>query len=191
MQPNAVPPQSRSSLLDPTPATAPGRHILRDPHDSIDGRAMPERPERAQFSFVHRIRVRWAEVDAQGIVFNPHYLMFADVGWTEYMRAAGYAYPQGLSEFGIDLFAAHAELDFFASAQYDEEIDLAVRAREIGRTSLRMQVAIFRGDTPLCNIGLVYVAATKAPPIPVPVPAAFADALEAFERIKPLRKHPT
>lgn len=149
---------------------------------------MPERPQRADFSFFHRIRVRWAEVDAQGIVFNPHYLMFADVGWTEYMRAAGYAYPQGLSEFDVDLFAAHAELDFFASAQYDDEIDLGVRTREIGRTSLRMQIGIFRGDSVLCSIGLVYVAASKQTQSPVPVPAAFADALAAMEHIKPTRK---
>src|ERR1700759_562417 len=138
---------------------------------------MPDRPQRADFSFFHRIRVRWAEADAQGIVFNPHYLMFADVGWTEFMRAAGYAYPQGLSEFDVDLFAAHAELDFFASAKYDEEIDLGVRTREIGRTSLRMQIALFRGDTPLCNIGLVYVAVSTKKQTPVPVPPAFADDL--------------
>jgi acyl-CoA thioester hydrolase len=151
---------------------------------------MPERPQRADFAFFHHLRVRWAEVDAQGIVFNPHYLMFADVGWTEYMRAAGFAYPQGLSDFDVDLFAAHAELDFFASARYDDELDVGVRTREIGRTSLRMQVGIFRGDAPLCNIGLVYVVASKQTLAPVAVPAAFADGLAKCERVPPLRKQP-
>ena len=34
---------------------------------------------RADFRFAHRMRVRWAEVDKQGIVFNGHYLMYFDV----------------------------------------------------------------------------------------------------------------
>ena len=31
------------------------------------------------FKFSHQLRVRWSEVDAQGVVFNPHYLTFADI----------------------------------------------------------------------------------------------------------------
>ena len=146
-------------------------------------------PVRDEFSFFHRLRVRWAEVDPQGIVFNPNYLMFADVGWTEYLRSAGYAYPSGLAESGVDVFAVHAELDFFASAAYDDELELAVRTVEIGRTSLRIQVAVFRGETALCNIGLVYVAAALgAERKPVPVPAAFAARLCELEKLPPRRK---
>jgi acyl-CoA thioesterase FadM len=33
---------------------------------------------RSDFRFLHRLRVRWAEVDLQKIVFNPHYLMYLD-----------------------------------------------------------------------------------------------------------------
>ena len=41
---------------------------------------------RADFRFSHSLRVRWAEVDKQDIVFNGHYLTYFDVGVTEYYR---------------------------------------------------------------------------------------------------------
>ena len=45
--------------------------------------------------FRHRmpLRVRWAEVDKQGVVFNAHYLLYCDVCVTEYWRAVGVHYP--------------------------------------------------------------------------------------------------
>jgi acyl-CoA thioester hydrolase len=48
------------------------------------------------------MRVRWAEVDKQGIVFNGHYLMYFDVGITGYYRALAYAYPEDLARHGTD-----------------------------------------------------------------------------------------
>jgi len=59
------------------------------------------------------MRVRWAEVDRQGIVFNAHYLMYFDVAITEYYRALGYPYPQGLAQHGTDLFVKKAEVEYW------------------------------------------------------------------------------
>lgn len=149
---------------------------------------MPEFSQRSDYSFFHRTRVRWSEVDAQGIVFNPHYLQFADLGWTEYMRSAGYPYPQGLVEYDADLFVVHAELDFAASAVYDDELEIAVRTVAIGRTSLQIRVGILRAERVLCQIGLVYVTASRSARTPVPVPEPFAQRLCALEREPPQRK---
>jgi len=48
----------------------------------------------ADFRHRHALRVRWAEVDMQGVVFNGHYLTYCDVCVTEYWRAIGVPYPQ-------------------------------------------------------------------------------------------------
>ena len=42
---------------------------------------------RKDFRFFHRLRVRWAEVDMQKIVFNAHYLMYFDTAVADYWRA--------------------------------------------------------------------------------------------------------
>ena len=44
---------------------------------------------RDDFRFFHSLRVRWAEVDMQSIVFNGHYLLYVDVAFTEFWRATG------------------------------------------------------------------------------------------------------
>ena len=41
---------------------------------------------REEFRFAHPLRVRWAEADMQGVVFNAHYLLYFDVAVTEYWR---------------------------------------------------------------------------------------------------------
>ena len=42
---------------------------------------------KTDFNFSTRFRVRWSEVDPQGVVFNARYLEYADIGITEYYRA--------------------------------------------------------------------------------------------------------
>jgi hypothetical protein len=71
----------------------PGRNRAATKNRAV-AKAQPS--PRSDFRFAHRLRVRWSEVDAQGIVFNPNYFVYADVGFTEYMRAVGLAYPQDL-----------------------------------------------------------------------------------------------
>ena len=57
---------------------------------------------RADFRFSHTLRVRWAEVDKQDIVFNGHYLTYFDVGVTEYYRAIGKPYPDAILAEGSE-----------------------------------------------------------------------------------------
>ena len=56
---------------------------------------MTEQLKKSDFRFFHRLRVRWAEVDMQKIVFNAHYLMYFDTAIADYWRAIGLAYPEG------------------------------------------------------------------------------------------------
>ncbi|HYE49165.1 MAG TPA: thioesterase family protein [Azospirillaceae bacterium] len=146
-------------------------------------------PTPADFALLHPLRVRWAEVDPQGIVFNPNYFVYFDLAMTEYLRAVGFPYPDGLAEHGSDLFAVNASANFRASARYDEEVTLAARVVHIGTSSLRFQLAVFRGGELLVDGTMVYVnAAREGERRPMPVPAAFIDRVTAFERVPPTRK---
>lgn len=147
-----------------------------------------ERPARDEFTFFHRLRVRWAEVDAQGIVFNPHYFAYADVGMTEYMRTVGFPYPSGLLAFGADLFAVRSEAEFMASARYDDELDLAVRVEYLGRSSLRFRTAIFRDQELLTAIRITYVNASIDDRRPTAIAESIVARIVAFERTAPERK---
>ena len=45
---------------------------------------------RDQFRFFHPFRVRYSEIDGQGVLFNAHYLTYYDTAITEFFRALGY-----------------------------------------------------------------------------------------------------
>jgi acyl-CoA thioester hydrolase len=141
---------------------------------------------RADFRFVHRMRVRWAEVDRQGIVFNAHYLMYIDVAITEYYRALGYPYPDGLAQHGTDLFVRKAEVEYRASAGYDDEIDVYVRVARLGRSSLEFQLELYRADQLLVGGKVVYVNADPQTRRSAPLPEFLRGAIKRFEHAAPI-----
>lgn len=146
----------------------------------------PSRP--ADFAFFEPIRVRWADVDMQGIVFNPNYLVYADNAMTEYMRAVGFPYPQALLPFGADIFAVGSSIDFKASAKFDDMLRAGARIEKFGRTSFRFRIAMFRDDELLSEIRTTYVCATPGETrTTLPVPPKFVEIVERFETLKPER----
>ncbi len=140
---------------------------------------------REEFRFTHRLRVRWAEVDRQGIVFNGHYLTYFDVGITEYYRALGYPYPDGLAEHGTDLYVRKAEVEYHASAEYDDEVDVCVRVERLGRSSFDFRVEIYRADQLLVGGKVIYVNADPVARKSAPLPDFLRNAIKAFEHTAP------
>ncbi|MEW6777180.1 MAG: thioesterase family protein [Bdellovibrionota bacterium] len=146
-------------------------------------------PSRGAFSFFHPLRVRWAEVDPQGIVFNANYFVYADVAVTEYFRKIGFAFPDGLARFGTDLFAVNASADFYASARFDAELDLGVRVARLGRTSFEFEVGVFENEKSLVSVSLTYVNATRDQSrAPTPLPEALVQEILSLEKTPPERK---
>lgn len=128
----------------------------------------------------HRLTVRWAEVDAQKIVFNAHYLMYADVAVTDYWRQMAMPYEQSWASLGGELFVKKATVTYHASAQMGDVLDVGIRCVKQGNTSLQFEAGIFRGPQLLNTVELVYVFA-DATQTPQPVPQQLRDMLTAFE----------
>ena len=143
---------------------------------------MPDTNTRASYRFFHRLRVRWAEVDLQKIVFNPHYLMYVDTALADYWRALALPYEQSLRAMGGDLFVRKSTLEFHASAVYDDLLDVGLRCARIGNSSLQLVSGIFRGDDLLVGAELVYVFADPVAKVSLPVPQILRDLLTGFEQ---------
>jgi YbgC/YbaW family acyl-CoA thioester hydrolase len=137
--------------------------------------------KRQDFRFFHRLRVRWAEVDMQKIVFNAHYLMYFDTAISDYWRALALPYEAAMLELQGDLYVKKATVEFHASARMDDQIDVAMKCARIGNSSIVFSGAIFRGDDLLITGELVYVFADPATQTSRPVPAALRDVLTGFE----------
>ncbi len=137
--------------------------------------------KRQDFRFFHRLRVRWAEVDMQKIVFNAHYLMYFDTAITEYWRALGLPYEEAMQQLGGEVYLKKASVEFHASAHFDDQIEVALKCTRVGNSSMLFSGAIFRGDERLIGCELVYVFADPASQTAKPVPAALRRLLHGFE----------
>ncbi len=142
--------------------------------------------KRQDFRFSHRLRVRWAEVDMQKIVFNAHYLMYFDTAVADYWRELALPYEEAMQLLDGDLYVKKATVEFHASARMDDSLDVALKCGRIGNSSVVFSGAIFRGEDLLITCELIYVFADPATQTSRPVPAALRDVLTAFEAGDPV-----
>ena len=136
---------------------------------------------RQDFRFIHRLRVRWAEVDMQKIVFNAHYLMYFDTAVADYWRALALPYEEAMHLLGGDLYVKKATVEFNASARMDDRLDIGLKCTRIGNSSMTFTGAIFRADELLITCELVYVFADPATQTSKPVPPTLRSLLEGYE----------
>ncbi len=142
--------------------------------------------KRQDFRFFHRLRVRWAEVDMQKIVFNAHYLMYFDTAVADYWRALALPYEEAMHELGGDLYVKKASVEYHGSARYDDQLDIGLKCSRIGNSSMVFTGAIFRGDTLLITCELIYVFADPATQTSRPVPDGLRKILTGFEAGEPM-----
>ena len=95
--------------------------------------------------FTHPLRVRYAECDPQGVVFNAHYLAYFDTNINELLRAALGSY-QAMLDRDIDIVVAEAQVRFRAPARFEDELTLAIAVSRLGETSITTTHRISRGE---------------------------------------------
>ncbi len=142
--------------------------------------------QREDFPFIHRLRVRWQEVDAQKVVFNGHYLSYLDVAMSEYWRAAGLPYPEGMSHHGGDMYARQHTLAYHAPAVLDDLLDIGVRCDHIGNSSMKLAWAVWSDHRLLVTGEVIYVHTSLATRRPEPVPASVRAQIQAQAEGRPV-----
>ena len=132
-----------------------------------------------EYAFSTRTRVGFSDTDAQGIVYYGRYNPYFDLARVEYLRSLGLLFHEAGGEF---VMRAN-DVEYFAPARFDDELEICVRVRRMGRTSVTFEFAAYRvPDDELmvtAHQTLVYVdlAERKA----CPVPDAFREPVLAFE----------
>lgn len=142
--------------------------------------------KRTDFRHLESLRVRWAEIDAQGIVFNGHYLTYLDTAISGYWRALAMPYHDTMKSLGGDLYVRRATLDYRGSARYDDRLDIGIRVREFGNSSMMVDAAIFHGEQMLVQAEMIYVFADPATQTPLRLPDALRQVIHDFEAGKPV-----
>jgi len=119
--------------------------------------------------FIHRLRVRYHECDAQGIVFNANYVAYFDVTLTELWREAFGSYA-AMFDSGVDLVVAEVNIRYHAPAAFDDEIDLAITITRMGTTGMTSSIDVIRDGEVLVagHIRHVFVSVGTHEKTPIP-----------------------
>lgn len=139
---------------------------------------------RENFWFFHPFRVRYSEIDGQGVVFNAHYLTYFDTTITEYFRALGFDQYADAKASGIDFHVVKSLIEYKAPARFDQELDVGARVARIGNSSLTFEMAIFLkgGNEALITGEIVWVYTNQETHRPVPIPASMRGLIGSRER---------
>ena len=91
------------------------------------------------------LRVRYAETDRMGVVYHANYLVWCEVGRTDYIRASGVSY-RDMEAQGIGLAVSEASMRFHAPARYDDLIRVQTSITEVRSRGVTFDYVILRGD---------------------------------------------
>jgi acyl-CoA thioester hydrolase len=133
------------------------------------------------FSFSTRVRVRFADTDAQGVAHNASYLVWFEVARVEYLRefAGGY---QSLRDHGIEAFVLESLCRYRVPARFDDVLDVHTRCVDVRGARFRFEYEIVRDDGVLVADGWTsHACVDAATHRPTRIPDWLVDAIRSAE----------
>jgi len=126
----------------------------------------------------YRHRVRYLEVDQQGVVFNMWYLGYFDEAMAQFFAEGGLPYSEMLAS-GYDVQLVHSEIDWRSSLRYGDEGRVEVSVASVGATSFTLWFAVYAEETLVASGRTVYVVVATDGSGKRPIPPSIRAALGA------------
>ncbi len=132
------------------------------------------------FKYSAVTRVWFSDTDAQGVVYYGRYLPYFDFARVEYARHLG---TQGLQAAPREFVMRACSVEYEAPARFDDLLEVFIRTRRVGRSSVTQEFAAYRvdDDTLMCRAEQTVVLIDLATRRPTAVPDDFRAAVVAFE----------
>jgi acyl-CoA thioester hydrolase len=129
----------------------------------------------------HRIefRVRYAETDQMGVVYHTNYLIWCEMGRTDFIRSRGLSYAD-IEQAGVGLAVAQLEARYNAAARYDQLVRVTTTVRELRSRTITFDYIVddVASGTKLCTASTVLISIDRSGrPMKIPdfVRALFTD----------------
>jgi len=94
---------------------------------------------------ITELRVRYAETDQMGVVYHTNYLVWCEMGRTEFMRALGTSYAE-IERRGVLLAVSDVSLRLHASARYDDIVRVETKLTDVRSRQVTFEYAVSRGE---------------------------------------------
>ncbi len=128
----------------------------------------------------HSVRVRYSETDRMGIVYHANYIVWFEIGRTEFCRAAGFPYRQ-MEESGILILVTGVDCKYRRAARYDDRVTIRTRMGETGSRGLSFFYEIvMAGDGTLLAEGSTRHLFVDAGTRPIAIPSEIREAFARF-----------
>ncbi len=116
------------------------------------------------------LRVRYADCDAQGIIFNGRWFELFDTAMTEFWRETIGGYDHLPRSLNVETVVAETGARFRGAGRFDDQLDFAIHVRRIGESSLRIEIDATKQDQLLAEgfIEYVFVDAQTFQPTNIP-----------------------
>ena len=95
---------------------------------------------------ITEFRVRYAETDQMGVVYHSNYLIWCEIGRTDFIRELGTPYAE-LEKRDVALAVVEASLRFHGAARYDEVIRVRTSLREVRSRTITFDYLIENAET--------------------------------------------
>jgi acyl-CoA thioester hydrolase len=129
-------------------------------------------------TFVHQVRPRYGEVDAQGVVFNAHWLTYFDDASTRFFESLGFQ-PATAFVRDFDVMVVKAVVEWQGPAGFDDRVAIAVKPGRIGTKSFELVYAASVDGRAVCVGTITYVSVTPGTRESAEIPVALRAALHA------------
>src|SRR5262245_50427903 len=107
----------------------------------------------SQFTSESRVKVRYAETDQMGVAYYANYLVWFEVGRSQYCNDSGFSYKEMEAETGLHLIVAEANCRYLTPARYEDELIVNTAVDQLTRRTVRFSYRIERIDRRLVATG--------------------------------------
>lgn len=127
------------------------------------------------------VRVRYAETDQMGVVYHSNYLIWCEVGRTDFLRQQGMSYSD-MEKAGLGLTVSEFSVRLHASARYDDLVRVATTLTEVKSRLVTFEYLLTNATTgerlATARTSLVSISPQGRP---IAMPAQIRGALEALK----------
>jgi acyl-CoA thioester hydrolase len=111
--------------------------------------------------------VRYVECDQQGVVFNAHYLTWADEASTAWWTSVGLPWDELVAR-GVEPVVKASALEWSSSARWGDTVTVDAETEKVGRTSVTVRFTVRVGERVCCAVHTTYVAVVDGRAAPWP-----------------------
>ena len=114
-------------------------------------------------SHIHKVKVRYSEIDCQRIVYNSHYLTYFDISISELLDDL-FDQDTYIKETDNEFHTVAVQMDFKAPARLNDQLEVYSSIKKVGNSSLIFYQEIYKAgsDELLNSAEIVWVHTNQA-----------------------------